>query len=119
MYPRFYKPLKNKSFFLFGPRGTGKTTWLKEQYPEATFINLLDSATFLDLLADPSRLRKRIGDKTKIVIVDEIQRIPELLNDIHSMIEEDKSRVFIMTGSSARKLRRGGANLLAGRALSV
>jgi predicted AAA+ superfamily ATPase len=118
VYPRIYKPLQNKTYFLFGPRGTGKTTWLKSQYPRALFVNLLDSATFLDLKSDPSRIRKRIGKLHEgLIIIDEVQRVPEILNDVHALIEENKKLVFILTGSSARSLRRSGINLLAGRAL--
>lgn len=116
MYPRFYKPLKNQCFFLFGPRGTGKSTWLKSQFKEAFLIDLLNSETYRLLLSNPHRLISMIPDGKKIVIIDEVQKIPDLLNEVHRIIEE-KKLIFILTGSSARKLKREGVNLLAGRAL--
>ncbi len=111
------KPLLGaKSFFLLGPRGTGKTTWLKQQLPNALFINLLESEFHTSLSADPGRLRTLIpAGYTDWVVIDEIQRIPELLNEVHDLIESKRLR-FVLTGSSARKLRRAGNNLLAGRA---
>jgi predicted AAA+ superfamily ATPase len=118
MYPRFYKPLKSKSYFLFGPRSTGKTTWLKSQYPQSQRFDLLHTETARLLLASPSRLEGMLGDESKHypIIIDEIQKVPSLLDEVHRLIQE-KNLHFILTGSSARKLRRGGANLLAGRAL--
>jgi predicted AAA+ superfamily ATPase len=112
-------PLKNrKSFFLFGPRGTGKTTWLRQNLPEALFFNLLQSEPYNRLSANPGLIREMIPPNySDWIIIDEIQRIPELLNEIHDLIET-QNRVFILTGSSARKLRRKGVNLLAGRALT-
>lgn len=118
MYTRIINPLKNKSFFLFGPRGTGKTTWVKSKYPKALYIDLLQSEPYTRLLADPGRLEQYILAKhTDYVIIDEVQRVPELLNEVHRLIETKKVK-FILTGSSLRKIRRGGYNLLAGRALS-
>ena len=113
------KPLESrKSFFLFGPRGTGKTTWLKQQLPEALFINLLRSEFYNPLSANPGRIREHIplGHEGWIVI-DEVQRVPALLNEVHDLIEAH-NLVFALTGSSARTLRRRGVNLLAGRALT-
>jgi predicted AAA+ superfamily ATPase len=112
-------PLKSrKSFFLFGPRGTGKTTWLTLKLPEAIFVNLLRSDFYLPLSANPAHLRKFIPDGyAGWIIIDEIQRVPELLNEVHDLIESKKA-AFILTGSSARKLRRNSVNLLAGRALT-
>lgn len=112
-------PLKGrKSFFLFGPRGTGKTTWLKQHLPGALFINLLQSEFFNRLSADPGHIRTLIPPRhADWVVVDEVQRIPELLNEVHDLIESERQR-FVLTGSSARKLRRNGVNLLAGRALT-
>lgn len=115
MYPRFYKYMKNQSFFLFGPRGTGKSTWLRDQFPEAVYIDLLNSETYRLLLGDPHRLEGMIPEGRQEVIVDEVQKIPDLLNEVHRLIESKKIR-FIITGSSARKLKREGINLLAGRA---
>lgn len=118
MYSRLLKPPKNKSFFLFGPRGTGKTTWVKTAFPKALYLDLLEAEIFNDLLANPTRLENFIPKNfNNWIIVDEIQRVPELLNEIHRLIEKDDCR-FIMTGSSARKLRKRGENLLAGRALT-
>jgi predicted AAA+ superfamily ATPase len=112
-------PLKNpKSFFLFGPRGTGKTTWLRQNLPERLFINLLQFEHYNRLSANPGLIRNMIPpDYADWIIIDEIQRIPELLNEIHDLIESNHHR-FILTGSSARKLRQKGVNLLAGRALT-
>ncbi len=116
MYSRFYNLLKNQSFFLFGPRGTGKTTWLRATYPDSTRLDLLNSESARLLLGSPSRLKGMVGpNRGEPVIIDEVQKIPALLDEVHRLIEEEKM-TFILTGSSARKLRRGGANLLAGRA---
>lgn len=118
MYTRLLQPLENKSFFLFGPRGTGKTTWVKAHFPDAVYLDLLESGLFTRLLADPGRLEQYIPrDYTGFVVIDEVQRIPELLNEAHRLIES-RAMKFVLTGSSARKLRRGGYNLLAGRALT-
>src|SRR3990167_9175861 len=107
-----------QSAFIFGPRGTGKTAWLKQHFADACYIDLLYTETYTDLLANPSRLEKRIPPGTEQwVIIDEIQKIPELLNEVHRLIEHKGYR-FLLTGSSARRLRRSGVNLLAGRALS-
>ncbi len=118
MYSRLIEPPKEKSFFLFGPRGTGKTTWVKTKFAKALYLDLLEAELFNDLLANPQRLENFIPKNFKDwVILDEIQRIPELLNEVHRLIEKSKYK-FILTGSSARKIRRKGVNLLAGRALS-
>jgi len=118
MYARIIKYPFNKSFFLFGPRGTGKTTWVKTTFPDAVFIDLLESELFIGLLANPQRLEMHIPkDFNNWIIIDEIQRIPELLNEVHRLIEKYKYK-FILTGSSARKIKRKGYNLLAGRALT-
>lgn len=118
MYPRLLKPPKNKSFFLFGPRGTGKTTWVKTNFPGELYLDLLEAELFNDLLANPQRIENFIPKKHNgWIIIDEIQRVPKLLNEVHRLIEKNKYK-FILTGSSARKLRRKGQNLLAGRALS-
>jgi len=108
--------LEKKSFFLFGPRATGKSTLIRQQLLEkATIIDLLDSRLFLRLSSAPHELEALIKPHgRKIVVLDEIQRIPELLNEVHRLIENTTIR-FLLTGSSARKLRRGKANLLAGR----
>jgi uncharacterized protein len=119
MYNRLISLPENKSFFLFGQRGTGKTTLLKNTYGDrALEISLLDSKTLLGLTTAPWKIRELIQGKKKeqeIIIIDEIQKLPVLLNEVHKMIEED-NLIFALTGSSARKLKREGVNLLAGRA---
>lgn len=112
------KPLlAKKSFFLFGPRATGKTTLIKHQFPEARIYDLLDSLTFSRLLKNPGLLEEENGDNAPAspVIIDEIQKLPLLLDEVHRLIEK-RGWKFLLTGSSARKLKRGAANLLAGRA---
>ncbi len=116
--PRFFKTPEHTHFFLFGPRGTGKTTWLKKKYPEAIWINLLEPEDFRTYLARPETLREQINsypDK-KSIVIDEIQKVPALLSLIHAIIEEKKGLQFILTGSSARKIKREGGDLLGGRA---
>jgi len=117
---RFLQPAKG-SFFLLGPRGTGKTRWTEQCFPEALRIDLLDPVRLRDLLARPERLRELVAGQTekKCVVIDEIQKCPALLEVVHSLIEADRARRFVLTGSSARKLRRQGVNLLGGRALSL
>lgn len=118
MYSRLIKSPKDKSFFLFGPRGTGKTTWVKSSFTKALYLDLLEAELFNDLMANPQRLENFIPKNfNDWVVIDEVQRIPELLNEVHRLIEKNKYK-FILTGSSARKIRRKGVNLLAGRALS-
>ena len=111
--------LAKKSFFLFGPRATGKSTLVRQQLAtESVVIDLLDSATYLNLASDPSGLEALIAADhrlDKIIVLDEIQRLPELLNEVHRLIERDRVK-FLLTGSSARQLRRAGVNWLAGRA---
>jgi predicted AAA+ superfamily ATPase len=108
------------SYFLFGPRGTGKTTWLDQLFPEAIRISLLDSALRRELRAFPERLKNHIGFNAKdtTVIIDEIQRAPGILDVIHDLMDKQRNLRFIMTGSSARKLKRNAsADLLGGRAI--
>lgn len=110
--------LKQRSVFLFGPRQTGKTTWLKICYPESTWFNLLRGDVFLRLSSNPGRIHeelKHVNPKKGPVIIDEIQKMPGLLDDVHHLIESEEFR-FILTGSSPVKLRRSGVNLLGGRA---
>ncbi len=117
MYKRIITYPKNKSFFLFGPRGVGKTTWLKHTFTKAIYISLLKAENFTYLLANPSRLSEYIPNNfSDWIIIDEVQKIPELLDEVHYLIEEKKYK-FILTGSSARKLKNKNVNLLAGRAL--
>ena len=119
MYKRFFKPPDHQSFFLFGPRGTGKTTWLKENYPKAHWVDLIDPEQFRFFLAAPEKLIAVLSEKEKqkTVVIDEVQKVPEILDVVHDLIERKEGYQFIMTGSSARKLRRQGVNLLGGRAL--
>lgn len=119
MFNRILKlPLEgNSSMFLFGPRGTGKTSWIKAHLPDALYFDLLDFSVYSVLSADPSRLANLIPQKYEgWVVIDEVQRVPELLNEVHRLIESKKYR-FLLTGSSARSLKKLGVNLLAGRAL--
>ncbi len=121
---RFFDPPPT-SFFLFGPRGTGKTTWLRQLFPNALWLNLLDPEEHRALQARPERLVELVrgigtgGDvgTNPDVVIDEVQRIPELLHVVHDLLEQPNPPRFIMTGSSARKLRRGGVDLLGGRAV--
>jgi predicted AAA+ superfamily ATPase len=108
-----------ESFFLLGPRGTGKTTWLKVVFPDAMFIDLLKASVFRKLQTDPEYLINIVkgNAQAKCFVIDEIQKIPELLSVIHSLIEEHLGLQFILTGSSARKIKSTGADLLAGRAI--
>lgn len=119
MYHRFFTSPDHNSYFLFGPRGTGKSTWLRQTYPDAYWIDLLDPEIYRFFLAGAERLRHILEEhpEKKIVVIDEVQKIPEILDVIHGLIEEKKGYQFIMTGSSARKLKKQGVNLLAGRAL--
>ncbi|MBI2061891.1 MAG: ATP-binding protein [Nitrospirae bacterium] len=107
--------LDKKSHFLFGPRQTGKTFLIRRALPKARIYDLLDSSVYLALSQRPSRLGEEIAGDDRLVVIDEIQRLPVLLNEVHRLIEERRIR-FLLTGSSARKLRRGGVNLLGGRA---
>jgi predicted AAA+ superfamily ATPase len=106
------------SFFLFGPRGTGKTTWVRQRLPQALLVNLLEPETAREMSARPERLRDLVRgnpDRTEVV-VDEVQRVPELLSVVHELIASGGAPRFVLTGSSARKLRQAGVNLLGGRA---
>lgn len=107
--------LQNKSYFLFGPRQTGKTFLVHRTLKGARIYDLLDTSVYLALSQNPGRIAQEITPQEKIVVIDEIQRLPMLLNEVHRIIEERGIR-FLLTGSSARKLRRGGVNLLGGRA---
>ncbi|MBW1802599.1 MAG: AAA family ATPase, partial [Deltaproteobacteria bacterium] len=121
MFKREINIAKTKSCFIFGPRQTGKSTFVKNLLTKKDlYIDLLPQRSFLNYAKKPGRMREEIlahlkqNDKP-LCIIDEIQKIPELLDEVHELIESKGLR-FILTGSSARKLRRGGANFLAGRA---
>jgi predicted AAA+ superfamily ATPase len=107
--------LLKKSHFLFGPRQTGKTSLIRHSLKGVRSYDLLDTSVYLALSQNPGRISQELNPRDEIVVVDEIQRLPVLLNEIHRLIEERGIR-FLLTGSSARKLRRGGVNLLGGRA---
>ena len=108
----------HKSFFLFGPRGTGKTSWVRERFPEALYIDLLKHRDYTLLQADPSRLENIVlNHDSDWTIIDEVQKVPALLDEVHRLIEHHH-QCFILTGSSSRQLKRGSSNLLAGRALT-
>lgn len=110
--------LDKKSHFLFGPRAVGKSYLIRQQLAhKAQIINLLDNELFMRLAAEPHKLEDMIQqlDNNPVVVIDEVQLVPALLNEVHRLIEE-KGVIFLLTGSSARKLKRGKANMLAGRA---
>jgi predicted AAA+ superfamily ATPase len=115
--PRIYD-LPSQSFFLFGLRGVGKSTWVRERLPDAHRFDLLDEGLYQGLLADPAPFAGELRrlERGSWVVVDEVQRLPGLLNEVHRFIEERGLR-FALLGSSARKLRAAGVNLLGGRAL--
>ena len=117
MLPRILKA-PEQTFFLMGPRGSGKSTWLRTTFPESHVVDLLSEETYQRLLASPRVFadEMRAVPSEKRVIIDEVQRLPNLLNEVHRFIEEKRLR-FVLCGSSARKLKRAGVNLLAGRAL--
>lgn len=108
------KLLKQRSYFLLGPRGVGKSTLIDQSLPNAKVYDLLDASVFQRLLRDPTLISQETKPDT-LVVIDEIQKLPALLDEVHRLIVKRK-QTFLLTGSSARKLRKGGANLLAGRA---
>jgi predicted AAA+ superfamily ATPase len=118
MLKRMLNP-PSQSFFLLGPRGTGKSTWLRTLFPEAQEIDLLSETIYQGLLANPGLFASqlRAAPPGEWIVIDEIQRLPALLNEVHRFIEK-KQLKFVLCGSSARKLKRSGVNLLAGRALN-
>jgi uncharacterized protein len=117
---RFLRPPLG-SFFLFGPRGTGKSTWLQQQFPEAVRLDLLDPAVLRRYQARPERLQERLDASVgpQVVVIDEVQKAPQLLDVVHALVERRSDLRFVLTGSSARKLRHGAANLLGGRLVSA
>ncbi len=106
---------KNRSAFLWGPRKVGKSHWIKHHLSDVILIDLLKTTEFADYVSKPSLLRERYADASSLIVIDEVQKIPDILNEVHWMIENCHSS-FLLTGSSARKLRRSHANLLGGRA---
>lgn len=125
MFPRLLDPITIRSFFLFGARGVGKTSWLKEHFKKkrCLWIDLLDEESFERYSLAPQLLNAELSQLKlkhslpKFVVIDEVQRVPRLLNVAQKWIQQNKL-IFVLTGSSARKLRRGAANLLGGRANS-
>ena len=120
MISRLIQTPTKRSFLLLGPRMTGKSTWLKQEFKNALRIDLLNEQNYLTYLSNPSTLERESlafhkKNQDGWILIDEIQRVPTLLNEIHRLIENYGLK-FGLTGSSARKLKRGGANLLAGRA---
>jgi len=121
VYPRLLE-LPSKSFFLFGPRGTGKSVWLDQVLPEAGLkVNLVNASEYLEYKRSPSLLAQQVTalEKGAWIIVDEVQKLPELLDEVHALLfESDHGYKFALSGSSARQLKRSHANMLAGRALT-
>jgi uncharacterized protein len=120
MAPRPYHRLlgvPTGSFFLFGVRGVGKSTWTRQAFPDAYVVDLLDEARHQTLLANPGELALELRNvpRSRVVVLDEVQRVPALLNEVHRAIESDRRR-FVLLGSSARRLKTANTNLLAGRA---
>jgi predicted AAA+ superfamily ATPase len=119
VYKRSFDPsklLERRSLFLLGPRQTGKSTLLRQNYPNANYIDLLEADTFRRLSLAPEALRELVSTSSDLVIIDEVQKLPELLDEVQRLIDRNQNLRFILTGSSARKLKRGHANLLGGRA---
>ena len=116
-YSRNLQPPR-ESFFLFGLRGVGKSTWARQRFAKAMHVNLLDEGVYHSFLRDPSRFAEELRGRPRgsWVVVDEVQRLPALLNEVHRAIEDHGLR-FVLLGSSARKLKLVGTNLLAGRAV--
>lgn len=108
---------KGQSCFLWGARKTGKSTYLNERFPQSTYINLLQADIYQKYLRNPERLREEIKvENNTTIIIDEVQKVPLLLDEVHYLIEEYKNINFILCGSSVKKLKSSGANLLGGRA---
>lgn len=115
---RFFRPPES-SFFLFGPRGCGKSTWLKQHYKNAVVIDLLLPDLQIKYQTHPEDLTHLAAahPASTPLIIDEVQKAPEILSVVHHLMEQDRKRVFILTGSSSRKLKKEGVDLLAGRAI--
>jgi predicted AAA+ superfamily ATPase len=122
MNSRLFSLPEKGSFFLFGPRQTGKTTLVRSRYQKTWYVNLLFEETFFQYSAEPGLFRRQAIEQITrqgidTIVIDEVQRIPELLNDVQALIDINPDIRFVLTGSSARKLKRKGVNLLAGRAV--
>src|SRR3954466_2209913 len=118
MFPRLL-PTSRSSFFLFGARGTGKSTWIRSNFEDAFVVNLLAAEVMLRYERSPAEFRAEVlaPPRSRWIVIDEVQRAPRLLDEVHFLMEEEGYKKFALTGSSARKLKRGAANLLAGRAV--
>jgi predicted AAA+ superfamily ATPase len=118
MFPRSLS-VPRSACFLFGPRGTGKSTWVRGAFPDAQIVDLLPPEATLRYQRSPSELRAEVLalPRSRWVVLDEVQRVPALLDEVHFLMENEGYKRFVLTGSSARKLKRGAANLLAGRAV--
>ena len=118
MFPRALQ-VPRGAFFLFGPRGTGKSTWTKSHLADALVLDLLRSELLVRYERDPAQFRAEVlaQPRTRWIVLDEVQRAPRLLDEVHLLFEQHGYKRFALTGSSARKLKRGAANLLAGRAI--
>jgi len=114
-YLNLLKLLGKKSLLLLGPRQTGKSTLTQSSLPEANYINLAAADVYRELSARPELIRQQLSPNTKKLIIDEAQRIPEIFDEVQLLIDRDKELRVILTGSSARKLKRTGINLLPGR----
>lgn len=120
LIPRSFTPPKH-SYFLFGPRGTGKSSWTAKLYPDALLIDFLQPDTVRRYQGYPERIRDVVHGQSegRTIIVDEVQRVPEVLSVVNRLIEEKHGWRFVLTGSSARKLKKPGVDLMAGRALAL
>lgn len=116
MFARLFSA-PDRSFLLLGPRGTGKSSWLQATYPDHPTFDLLDDDVLFDLSRDVHTLERRLPPRYQgTVVIDEVQKLPKLLDEVHRLIEQKRGLSFVLSASSARKLKRTGANLLAGRA---
>ena len=106
---------KGKSAFLWGPRKVGKSYWIKHHFEDVVLIDFLKTTELMEYLARPALLRERYAHQSKLIVIDEVQKVPDILNEVHWMIENTRQS-FLLAGSSPRKLRRSHANLLGGRA---